>query len=303
MYLYVLTVLVYSSIASFAFPVFASYKALQREDLSLIKPWLMYWVVIAIQLTFETYFGIIVQNLPLYHLVRFGFMLWLVLPQFQGASIIYINHVEPFLMKYEHDIDRFISNVHNNTKSAGLEYLSRISHLIKEYVSNILFGTEYQHYKSKEPEVPAEHEPEQATSSSVASTASYADILLNRFRYPPKDAAASNNNIATSSTAYISGLLSGVLSGNSSKSKDERLSEIKEQRSKLMELVDNLDKQSTDLETTDANELKSKLSNNSIGGTKSPTPSELEFDMVKHDEAINDKKPTTEPQQKKGWFW
>jgi len=44
-----------SSIASFLFPLFASYKALQTSDPAQLTPWLMYWVVLACFLVVESW--------------------------------------------------------------------------------------------------------------------------------------------------------------------------------------------------------------------------------------------------------
>lgn len=46
-----------SSVATFLFPVFASYKALNTSDPALLKPWLMYWVVLACALLVESWFS------------------------------------------------------------------------------------------------------------------------------------------------------------------------------------------------------------------------------------------------------
>jgi hypothetical protein len=47
------------SIPTFIFPVFASYKALKTTDPALLKPWLMYWVVLACALCVESWVGFI----------------------------------------------------------------------------------------------------------------------------------------------------------------------------------------------------------------------------------------------------
>lgn len=255
----------------------------------------MYWVVIAVQLTVETYFGLLLQALPFYHFLRFCFMLWLVLPQFQGASQIYINHVQPFLEKHEAEIDKFIANMHKNAKAMGLEYLSKLT----RYLSNALWGVEY---KDASKEAEPEEQLATATSSSV-STSSYADMLFSRFRQPPSSGGTAT---ATATGAYLSNLVSGVLSSiqpGGTRSKDERLSQITEQREKLMELIESLDKQTKELEDDDnasqEGSLKTKASSSSID--KSPTPSELDFDMVKHEEA--EKKSDQQPPAKKGWLW
>jgi hypothetical protein len=46
-----------SPLFTFAFPVFASYKALNTSDPTLLKPWLMYWVVLACVLLVESWFS------------------------------------------------------------------------------------------------------------------------------------------------------------------------------------------------------------------------------------------------------
>lgn len=43
------------SIASFLFPLFASYKALKTSDPAQLTPWLMYWVVLACALLVESW--------------------------------------------------------------------------------------------------------------------------------------------------------------------------------------------------------------------------------------------------------
>lgn len=45
----------YSSVASFLFPLFASYKALKTSDPAQLTPWLMYWVVLACALLVESW--------------------------------------------------------------------------------------------------------------------------------------------------------------------------------------------------------------------------------------------------------
>lgn len=46
-----------SSVASFLFPVFASYKALKTSDPAQLTPWLMYWVVLSFVVLFENWTG------------------------------------------------------------------------------------------------------------------------------------------------------------------------------------------------------------------------------------------------------
>ena len=44
--------------------------------------------------------------IPLYHLVKIAFLLWAMLPQTQGALLVYKTVIEPLLVRYEGQIDR-----------------------------------------------------------------------------------------------------------------------------------------------------------------------------------------------------
>jgi hypothetical protein len=50
-----------SSVASFLFPIFASYKALKTADPAQLTPWLMYWVVLSCFLLAESWVYFIVS--------------------------------------------------------------------------------------------------------------------------------------------------------------------------------------------------------------------------------------------------
>lgn len=129
-----------TSLASFVFPVLASYKSMEHNDLSLVRPWLIYWVVVALQLTFESYFGFILRAIPFYYLFRFLLTLWLVLPQFQGASKVYLGYVEPFLRRHEREIDECISRAYETGKSMSLEYVYKLMGMLQDSIRGLIFG-------------------------------------------------------------------------------------------------------------------------------------------------------------------
>lgn len=64
---------------------------------------------------------------------RFLFILWLVLPQSQGATQLYINYVAPFLQKHEHEINDFISNLNHRVYALSTEYLDKFLYWLKTY--------------------------------------------------------------------------------------------------------------------------------------------------------------------------
>ncbi|KAK2734664.1 hypothetical protein FQN57_001609 [Myotisia sp. PD_48] len=123
-----------SSIATTLFPIFASYKALRSGDLNHLAPWLMYWVVYSIIILAESWTLFIIGWLPFYSWVRLCLLLYLVLPQTQGAKKIYLEYVEPFLQHHENEIEVFIGRAHERGKAAGIQYLYKAIDLIREKV-------------------------------------------------------------------------------------------------------------------------------------------------------------------------
>ncbi|KAK3503785.1 TB2/DP1, HVA22 family-domain-containing protein [Neurospora crassa] len=171
-----------SSVASFLFPVYASYKALRSSDPAQLTPWLMYWVVISFVVLVESWVGWFLVWVPFYAFMRFVFLLYLVLPQTQGARVIYQTHIEPWLEANEGQIEDFIASAHERLKAAGLAYLKQAI----EYVKTQVLGM---------PPTP----PEPASASygggaGASQTAqSYTQSLLARFNVPSARPGGANN--------------------------------------------------------------------------------------------------------------
>ncbi|ROT42561.1 hypothetical protein SODALDRAFT_326716 [Sodiomyces alkalinus F11] len=202
-----------SSIAAFLFPVFASYKALKSSDPAQLTPWLMYWVVLSCGLLIESWLDWVLFWVPLYSYARLLFLLYLVLPQTQGARFLYESYVHPFLEDNETHIEQFIADAHDRLKAAGMSYLKQAIEFVK---TNILGMP------------PSEPAPEQPPAS--AAPQSYTQSLLARFNVPTARtnagasdlynflagavaAAASAANAATSSsgpTAAAAGAAAGA---------------------------------------------------------------------------------------------
>ncbi|KAK2602012.1 hypothetical protein QQS21_004438 [Conoideocrella luteorostrata] len=157
-----------SSVASFLFPIFASYKALKTSDPAQLTPWLMYWVVFSICLLVESWFSFILFWIPLYGYLRLLFFLYLILPQTQGARVLYEERVHPFLEENENTIDEFIASSHDRLKAAGITYFRRAIEYLKTNILNL---------------PPTEPESTPAQSAS-AGPQSYTQSLLSRFSVP-----------------------------------------------------------------------------------------------------------------------
>ncbi|ROW00883.1 hypothetical protein VPNG_08284 [Cytospora leucostoma] len=159
-----------SSVASTLFPLFASYKALKTSDPAQLTPWLMYWVVLACFFLVESWTGWFLVWIPLYAYLRFFFLLYLVLPQTQGAQIIYTTYVHPYLQENESQIENLIATTHDNLKAAGVAYLKRAMELFRTQVLGLAPNPDAQRAESN---VPASQRPRGYTQS-----------LLERFQLP-----------------------------------------------------------------------------------------------------------------------
>ncbi|KAK9422323.1 putative TB2/DP1, HVA22 family-domain-containing protein [Seiridium unicorne] len=123
-----------ASIASFLFPLFASYKALKTSDPAQMTPWLMYWSVLSCALLVESWFEFILVWVPFYAYMRLLFLLYLVLPQTQGARHLYETYVHPYLEENETQIEDFIASAHDRLKAAGMAYLKQAIEMLKTKV-------------------------------------------------------------------------------------------------------------------------------------------------------------------------
>ncbi|TAQ90557.1 hypothetical protein B7494_g1132 [Chlorociboria aeruginascens] len=243
-----------SSIPTFLFPVFASYKALKTSDPALLTPWLMYWVVLACALLFESWAGFILVWIPFYAWIRLGFLLYLILPQTQGAKVLYQTHVHPFLHENEIAIDDFISSAHDRAKAAGITYLKRVIEFAKERVLGL--------------------PPKEPTPPSPPSNLSYTQSLIARFNLPsarpafPTNPISGASSTATDFYALLASAVSAATSTNATVSPstqardlsnsgtlippsvhgEERMTFISAQRERLAILLSALDKEASTLQ-------------------------------------------------------
>jgi len=69
---------------------------------------------------------------PFYAYLRLFLLSNLVLPQTQGARLLYQFYIQPFRAQHEADIDIFISHARNRARAIGLHYLKRAMDFVKE---------------------------------------------------------------------------------------------------------------------------------------------------------------------------
>ncbi|RFU36228.1 hypothetical protein B7463_g5, partial [Scytalidium lignicola] len=268
-----------SSIPTFVFPVFASYKALKTSDPALLAPWLMYWVVLAIALLVESWAGFILFWIPFYGWFRLVFLLYLILPQTQGARYLYEEYVHPWLQENELAIDDFISSAHERAKAAGLTYLNQAIEFVRTRLLNL--------------------PPKEPTPPTTPSTFSYAQSLISRFNLPSARSGLTSHygggSTNTGNDLY-SLLASAVTAATSGSTQDrdttnsgalipptvrgeERVNFIAAQRERLSILLSALDKEATAIQNTGTQRSSTERPRSAVSGL-SKSRSETDFEKI-----------------------
>lgn len=88
----------------YLYPAGMSVKAIRNENSAQRQrdagKWLIYWVVLSCFKCGETLFGFIFRLIPMFKLVKMLFILYLTLPQFRGATLIFETLLQPFVDKH-----------------------------------------------------------------------------------------------------------------------------------------------------------------------------------------------------------
>jgi hypothetical protein len=151
----------------------------------------MYWVVLACALLIESWTDWFLAwylspflssptsshqlkrypRIPFYAYLRLLFLLYLVLPQTQGARIIYQTHLQPWLHDNEQQIEDFIASAHHRLKQAGISYIKRAIELLRTNVLGL-------------PPSPPSATAADTTGTETGSGQTYTQALLARFSLP-----------------------------------------------------------------------------------------------------------------------
>ncbi|QRV85033.1 TB2/DP1, HVA22 family domain-containing protein [Ceratobasidium sp. AG-Ba] len=113
MMLYWVASRIVSVTGAFLYPTYASYKTLSKRPTQEadLERWLMYWSVMGCVVGVEYVAEWLIRWIPLYWEIKTVFLLYLALPQTQGATAIYNNRLQPVLKHYEPQIDASVARL------------------------------------------------------------------------------------------------------------------------------------------------------------------------------------------------
>ena len=240
------------------------------------------------------------DRLPFYAYFRLLLLSYLVLPQTQGARLLYQSHIDPFLAHYEADIDNFITNAHDRAKAFGLSSLKRAIEFFKENVLGM----------------PPRSSSSASSNAYGTSTGTYAQNLLSRFNLPSARRGLVSPTAAAAGDFY--GLLSAALGQMSAgpggevsreaqveemsrsgalvppelTSTAEKMSFVATQRERLKVLLTALDKQADELSQDEMIERDVETRLRAAGAAALPSTdeglrkskSEAEFEAIEREE-------------------
>ncbi|ROW02872.1 hypothetical protein VSDG_01651 [Cytospora chrysosperma] len=88
-----------TNLAGFVIPGYYSMEALFSTSKSDDTQWLTYWVVFSFFTVLESFLSV-VYWFPFYYTFKFVFLLWLAMPTFRGADLIFRSFLQPMFGRY-----------------------------------------------------------------------------------------------------------------------------------------------------------------------------------------------------------
>lgn len=106
-----------SDLIGFAYPSYMTLKAIESKETTDDTEWLMYWVVFATLFLVENFLEWVLYWIPHYYALKVTFLLWCMLPRYQGAKFVYQTVFEPLYKKHSSAIDAALNSTSNKEKT------------------------------------------------------------------------------------------------------------------------------------------------------------------------------------------
>ncbi|XP_004512014.1 HVA22-like protein k [Cicer arietinum] len=89
-------------------PVYSTFKAIESKNQDAQQRCLIYWAAYGSFSLVEVFTDKLISWVPMYYHLKFAFLVWLQLPPTNGAKQLYTNHLRPFLLKHQENVDRVL---------------------------------------------------------------------------------------------------------------------------------------------------------------------------------------------------
>ena len=99
-----------TNIVGIILPAYLSMKAIETYETDNEKQWITYWVLFAFYSILDTFSVFFLNYIPFYFFIKVIVLIWLYLPNFQGASYLYDILIFNLFKKVEFFVEKYISN-------------------------------------------------------------------------------------------------------------------------------------------------------------------------------------------------
>lgn len=114
-------------VSVYVFPLLRTVRAISHSNRDEIKQLLTYWSILSIISTLQYAIFFFHPRMDRYPPeFNLAFMLWLVLPQFNGIETINQRYIQPFYLKHEHKIDEAIQEATDWAKDFAVRHGSNL---------------------------------------------------------------------------------------------------------------------------------------------------------------------------------
>jgi receptor expression-enhancing protein 5/6 len=97
-------------------PAYLSMKSIETLETDLEKQWITYWVLFSFFNLLDKFSMIFIFYLPYYYFIKYLFLVWLFLPNFNGAAFLYDVFLSNHFKKVEAIVDQNMAK-HRNSDS------------------------------------------------------------------------------------------------------------------------------------------------------------------------------------------
>lgn len=104
----------------FAYPAYASVKAVESPEKEDDTQWLIYWVVFGVFNIVEFFSDILLSWFPLYFLAKLILLGWCMAPiSWNGSQFIYHRFIRPFVLKHQESIDAAVDKIQDEASKVA----------------------------------------------------------------------------------------------------------------------------------------------------------------------------------------
>ncbi|KAJ7294368.1 hypothetical protein O6H91_03G133000 [Diphasiastrum complanatum] len=150
------------------FPVYATFKALEKKDQAEQEEWLVYWAVYGCFNVAEAFSDKLLSWFPYYYHAKLVFLIWLQLPFNYGSRHLFAFYLRPLLIKYQNRLDRIVDGTRKDINNFVSSHRKEI-----HYIANSAQKVAFSAFRAAEELVrtPRRHQSPSVNSENVNSTA------------------------------------------------------------------------------------------------------------------------------------